>query len=178
MGTPGVHREIPTLERGKATVLNIMIRGTQDQATAENLGHAVAFFCGQLMPQKLIDKLTITIELHGSFNAYILDGQLDNGTVGHCFPIDAYYRPKQFKMALLEGDETYLAMAHESVHMAQMAMGKLTLVPTKKKMRWQNMLYPIPIGDCVEQFDSPWEIEAFGLERSLYYKLQQSLLTA
>jgi hypothetical protein len=64
--------------------------------------------------------------------------------------------------------ETLLALAHEMVHLKQYAKGELKDIFRPAKMiKWHGDRY---LTDGVDYWEQPWEIEAYGREKGLYFK--------
>ena len=91
------------------------------------------------------------------------------------------YRPRHFRVIIdhhrLEKDnygrtrevtewahEVLKTLAHELVHVKQYVVGDLSI--RSKGMYWKGEL--TKIDNMMEYFKSPWEIEAYGLERYLW----------
>ena len=91
------------------------------------------------------------------------------------------YRPRHFRVVIdhhrLEEDnygrkrdvtewahEVLKTLAHELVHVKQYVVGDLSI--RSKGMYWKGEL--TKIDNMMEYFKSPWEIEAYGLERYLW----------
>jgi hypothetical protein len=86
---------------------------------------------------------------------------------------DDHLRPREFTINICSRmgyQNIFLTLAHEMVHVKQYAMGELRDVmrgPTPQ--RWLNA--PID-SDNIEYWDLPWEIEAYGREKGLYFRFR------
>lgn len=95
---------------------------------------------------------------------------------GYCNAETEGFYPKWFTICIKEQDtyDMLLTLAHEMVHLKQMATNQLSYAsePVAKGLRknlsvfWEGSFwYPKKKEDYY--FDSPWEIEAYGREDSL-----------
>lgn len=127
----------------------------------DEIKSALNFFAESLMHKNMCKNLQIRV----CFG----NGQ-DNTT---CWE-DDNIRPREFTITINSkmGYSTMLTtLAHEMVHVKQYATGELRdsmRGPTLQ--RWMNQ--PIDSGD-IEYWDLPWEIEAYGRERGLYFRFRQ-----
>lgn len=86
---------------------------------------------------------------------------------------DDNVKPREFTINICSKmgyQNIFLTLAHEMVHVKQYAMGELRDVmrgPTPQ--RWLNA--PID-SDNIEYWDLPWEIEAYGREKGLYFRFR------
>ena len=61
-------------------------------------------------------------------------------------------------------NEMFKVLGHELVHVKQYVVGDLSI--KAKGMYWKGEL--TSVGNMMEYFKSPWEVEAYGLERYLW----------
>ena len=61
-------------------------------------------------------------------------------------------------------NEMFRVLGHELVHVKQYVVGDLSI--RAKGMYWKGEL--TSVGTMMEYFKSPWEVEAYGLERYLW----------
>ena len=61
-------------------------------------------------------------------------------------------------------NEMFKVLGHELVHVKQYVVGDLSI--KAKGMYWKGEL--TSVGTMMEYFKSPWEVEAYGLERYLW----------
>lgn len=88
---------------------------------------------------------------------------------------DNAIRPDEFYIdidATLERKPFLILLAHELVHIKQMAFGQRQESLDKKAMRWMGMLIN---PDELNYYDLPWEIEANGREYGLYKRYKDHL---
>jgi hypothetical protein len=127
---------------------------------ADEIKAALNFYAETLMHKNLCKN----IQLRVCFNN---DGE--NTTMWE----DDNVRPREFTITIgsnMGYQNTFLTLAHEMVHVKQYAMGELRDVmrgPTPQ--RWHNKSYN---AEDVEYWDLPWEIEAYGREKGLYYRFR------
>lgn len=132
---------------------------------------AIRFYGSILMEPDIHETLNVELHLSKKFDQY---GQ----TLNDDFLTN---RPQFFKIELRTevDDEPLLTLAHEMVHVKQYAMGELTLdfiteniqllklKGLKVKPMWMDKV--VSFRDCESPYwDSPWEVEAYGRQNSLY----------
>lgn len=140
--------------------MEIKIVGKQDKMCAAEIKFAAAFFAQYLMGNRLAKTLHLII----SFT-----DQGDN-TDGRCLPIDmdsksprSYFigvSPKMSRAKILQ------CLAHEIVHVKQYVKRELSV--GWKTASFKGQTYKI--SESIEDyFNWPWEIEAYGRDRSLVF---------
>jgi hypothetical protein len=89
----------------------------------------------------------------------------------YCDWVDDNHCSREFHITVdktLTKKETLLALAHEMVHLKQYAKGELKDIFRPAKMiKWHGDRY---MTDGVDYWEQPWEIEAYGREKGLYFK--------
>ena len=138
--------------------MNIDIVGKTKHMCKAEIKFAVAFFARYLMGDTLAKKLDLEIRFENQ-------GKIAEG---HCVPLDAERRPRSFEIGVNPNLRRYKMLqciAHEMVHVKQYATGELTnhLITAK----WQGKVYKIT-NSFEDYLNWPWEIEAYGRDRSLY----------
>jgi hypothetical protein len=147
----------------------IDIKGVSDEE-ANILEKATKFFADQLMDPRMVRNLDIEIEVSKRL-----------GVQGECVDEDGTKNPRWFTINLRRQKikEMIKTLAHEMVHVKQHAKNELEsgqLIATKGKgitlsSKWKGELwYPKRKQDMY--YDSPWEIEAYGMEVGLFAKWQ------
>ncbi len=137
--------------------MNIDIVGRTKAMCKAELKFATAFFAQYIMGTRLANKLDIEIRLE------------DQGrNEGACNPLDTERRPKSFEIGIRPTMQRYKmlqCLAHEMVHVKQYAKGELSneLITAK----WQGKTFKLT-NSMEDYFNWPWEIEAYGRDRSLY----------
>jgi hypothetical protein len=79
-----------------------------------------------------------------------------------------------FSTVELGGDQFWLTLVHEMVHIKQFALNELRNFP--KSIRWNGKFYRMPNGkiDLAKYLDYPWEVEAYSVEKNLYNEWKTS----
>lgn len=95
----------------------------------------------------------------------------DDNDYGYCDWIDDNHCSREFTITLdrtLNKKETLLALAHEMVHLKQYAKGELKDIFRPVRMvKWHGDRY---LHEQIDYWEQPWEIEAYGREKGLYFK--------
>lgn len=138
--------------------MNIDIYGKSEHMCKAEVKFATAFFAQYLMGEKLAKNLDIEVRFENQ-------GKLAEG---HCVPLDAERRPRSFEIGVnpkLRRYKMLQCIAHEMVHVKQYAKGELSneLITAK----WQGKTYKIT-NSIEDYLNWPWEVEAYGRDRSLY----------
>jgi hypothetical protein len=137
--------------------MNISIHGKAEHMCKAEIKFATGFFANYLMGERLAKNLDIEIRLE------------DQGkNEGVCHPVDADWRPRSFEIGMRPTMQRYKmlqCLAHEMVHVKQYARGELTdqLITAK----WQGKTFKLT-NSMEDYLNWPWEIEAYGRDRSLY----------
>lgn len=137
--------------------MNISIYGKAKHMCKAEIKFAAAFFANYLMGERLAKNLDIEIRLE------------DQGrNEGGCNPTEVTRRPRMFEIGMRPTMQRYKmlqCLAHEMVHIKQYARGELSneLITAK----WQGKTYKIT-NSMEDYLNWPWEIEAYGRDRSLY----------
>lgn len=95
----------------------------------------------------------------------------DEGDYAYCDWTDDQHYTREFVIGIdraLNKKETLLALAHEMVHLKQYAKGEMKDIwrPTRM-VKWQGERY---LHEQMDYWEQPWEIEAYGREKGLYFK--------
>lgn len=138
--------------------MNINIRGKTKTLCKAEIKFATAFFATYIMGEKLAKNLDIEVVFENQ-------GKLAEG---HCSPLDAEKRPRIFEIGIspnLSRRKMLQCLAHEMVHVKQYAKGELSseLITAK----WLGKTYKIT-NSFEDYLNWPWEVEAYGRDRSLY----------
>ena len=139
------------------------------RAEKAKLIEAAEFFAAKLMDPRMVRNLVIDLEIRNN-----LDVQ------GECVDEDGCRNPRFFTIALKrqEIDEMIKTLAHEMVHVKQHAKNELQsgiMVAArgglKMHSKWKGEIWK-PKARQDAYYDSPWEIEAYGMEVGLFAKWQ------
>lgn len=109
--------------------------------------------------------------LYHRINLKLIFENLDSGKeYAYCEWEYDNHRSKDFIITVnssLNKKQTLLAIAHEMVHVKQYAKGELKDYIKVDKARWKTEIHDLK---KIDYWDQPWEIEAHGREKGLYYK--------
>jgi len=138
----------------------IVISGAKDRKLTNMLRLATRSFSKNLFNPQMIRHLEIRIT--------IID-DLDAG--GYCNYADDKYPPRKFLIDIFRTREKIhmiTALAHEMVHVKQLAKGEMKDKQVKSKYytSWRGETF----SNDILYWDQPWEIEAYGLQESLVAK--------
>lgn len=149
-----------------------------DQDTADTIDEALRFFASKLLPEGIIEDLKINVDFNPAQHQYAVVYPEDDDN-GLCDLSTYRLILKNKKKRLIE------SLAHEMVHIKQYALGELQYYTeveysdTLKDINMNNNISHsfhwmgeewLPEEDDDEEFDSPWEIEAYGREYGLMAK--------
>jgi hypothetical protein len=123
---------------------------------------AIKWYGRYLLGDRLYHKVEILIEFDAS--------ELDKNVYGFCDWNDNNDRARDFTITVdpnLGKRNMLLVIAHEMVHIKQYAKGELKDYVRVNKVKWKGKVY----NDAkIDYWEQPWEIEAHGREKGLYYK--------
>lgn len=136
------------------------------------LAEAATFFANILMDPRMVRNITLDIEVIKNLDVE-----------GECIDEDGVKNPRWFTINLRDyGSRAIITMiktlAHEMVHVKQHAKNELRggiMIPTrgglKMTSKWMDKIWK-PKGKEDHYYDSPWELEAYGMENGMLYKWQ------
>jgi len=129
---------------------------------------AATSYCEFLLNKRLFNSINLSIEFEKM--------PKNSGEYAYCDFIGDNHRPKDFIITIneiLNKRETLLALAHECVHLSQYAKGELKDMYRPSKMtKWQGQFYDC---DNLDYWFLPWEIQAYGMEKGLYFHFLKSI---
>lgn len=145
--------------------MKLQIEGvpSQEGVTVELIHEAATYMMALLMTEDMSRFDSIGVEIcvcHDMMSNY--------GRAAESNWMDDRLRPDNFYIdmdAHLGHRGTLISLAHELVHVKQMAFGQRQESLDGKAMRWMGMLIR---PDDLNYYDLPWEIEAHGREFGLY----------
>lgn len=112
---------------------------------------------------KLFNNIKLTIQFEK------IEG--NEGDYAYCDWTDDNHCRREFLIGIdrsLTKKETLLALAHEMVHLKQYAKGEMKDIWRPVRMvKWQGERY---LHEEMDYWECPWEIEAYGREKGLYFK--------
>jgi len=103
------------------------------------------------------------------------DGALGEGLYGCCDWNDSNHRARNFTITVnpnLGKRNMLLVLAHEMVHVKQYAKGEMKDYLRVTRVKWKGEIYN---DEQIDYWDHPWEIEAHGREKGLYYRFLESI---
>jgi len=130
-----------------------------------NMIKKAAYFYGKYLigGGKLFNNIRLTIRFEKLEN--------DEGDYAYCDWTDDNNNCREFLIGIdrvLSKKETLLALAHEMVHLKQYAKGEMKDIWRPVRMvKWQGEKY---LHEKMDYWECPWEIEAYGREKGLYFK--------
>lgn len=139
----------------------ISVRGARNTELTKLLKLAAQSFADKLLSPQLEKNIQVTIKIHD---------RLEAG--GFCdFEEEGLPSPRSFKIDICRTKKKihmFSVLAHEMVHLKQMAKGEMKdkYVKSRYVTVWRGDWYE----DDVSYWDQPWELEAYGLENSLVAK--------
>jgi len=128
---------------------------------------AVKWYGRKLLGDRLYNKVEITLEFD--------DSDLGGEVYGFCDWNDDNHRARDFTITIdpnLGKRNTLLVLAHEMVHVKQYAKGEMKDYVRMNRVKFNGKVYD---DDKLDYWDHPWEIEAHGRERGLYYRFLNSM---
>jgi len=147
--------------------MHLRIKGKPKKVPVSLCKIATKWYAKKLLTEKTYKEIYVDLE----FNTNDLACDEDGAVVWN----DTNIRGRDYTMTIrpnLGIRSTLLSIAHEMVHVKQYAHGELVdYIHSSKtnKCRWRGKIrnnYDNPI----EYWDMPWEIEAHGWEKGLYYQ--------
>lgn len=145
--------------------MKIDIRGKTKTLCKAEIKFATAFFANYVMGERLAKNLDIEIVFE------------DQGKMaeGHCNPLDADRKPRSFEIGInpnLKRRKMLQCLAHEMVHVKQYARGELSSAFSTAMFNGKTYKLTNSFEDYLNW---PWEVEAYGRDRSLYLFYQVML---
>lgn len=149
--------------------MRITISGKHRSLDNQTIRKALHYFAKELMPNKHVG-VCVSVEVtHTLRKNEGIDGGLSwQGKSGR--------RPRDFVLEIdaRQGKRTALRiLAHEMVHVKQYVLGELRDGESKKHVTWRGKRHPAHEDD--RYWSLPWEIEAYGREPGLYYRLRRDV---
>lgn len=116
------------------------------------------------------DFVVIEWETESDFG-YDAEARLSDNDEGGDYPsqFTITVDPEMFK---IDSEDFLTSMAHELIHVAQMA--DLRLKSTDGYFIWQGQKFSTKNATKALYYSWPWEVEAYGMERAMYYGWKQN----
>lgn len=142
----------------------IKIKKKGQKIDAKMARKALNFFADKLMTKRMANSITV--------NVVFVDGLKKRyKSLGSCCQIDeTLTRPKEFEIELdsnLTFRNSIKTLAHEMVHVKQLATGQMKEYVNNNNTRWGDKVYENTEPNNIRYWFYPWEIEAFGMEVGL-----------
>ena len=138
--------------------MDIEISGKTKSMCKAEIKFATAFFAKYLMGDRLLNNLGIELLFENQ-------GKMADG---HCSPVEHSRNPRMFEIGInpkLRRYKMLQCLAHEMVHVKQYARGELSNELATAK--WRGKVFKLT--NSFEDYRNwPWEVEAYGRDRSLY----------
>lgn len=141
--------------------MKVSVTGARDRELTSLLKLAAQSFADKLLSPQLSKNVSVKIQVKDKL-----------GAGGYCDSIEPDFGlPRDFTIEICRTKKKihmFSVLAHEMVHLKQMAKGEMKdkYVKTKYITVWRGESYE----DDISYWDQPWEIEAYGLENSLVAK--------
>lgn len=142
----------------------VTVRGANDRDLTKLLKMAAESFAKKLLSPQLIRNISVKV---------VIKPQDKMGAGGYCeiAEDDDCVYPRNFVIEIARTRKKihmFTVLAHEMVHLKQMATGEMKdrYIKHKYVTVWQGDRYE----DDILYWDQPWEIEAYGLENGLVAK--------
>lgn len=146
----------------RGSLMQISINGIRSKKTKKLVKKAAEFYATLLMTKRMVESIELNIEFRN---------KLDDDAEGYCQYLDNYGGVKSFEIELEKYnpiDSVLTTLAHEMVHLKQFATNELSNshVPAHIS-KWQGRSVNEKL---VDYWDLPWEIEAHGREKGLFFR--------
>lgn len=128
---------------------------------------AVKWYGKKLLGDRLYNNIELLIEFDNS--------DLGEDLYGCCDWNDTNHRARNFTITVnpnLGKRNMLLVLAHEMVHVKQYAKGEMKDYLRVNRVKWKGQIYN---DEQIDYWDHPWEIEAHGREKGLYYRFLESI---
>jgi len=140
--------------------MELTVVGAKDRNLTKIFRLAANFFAAKLLSPRIARKIVLKITIRDNL-----------GAGGYCNCIPSTNTPRMFVIDILRTKKKihmFIALAHEMVHLKQLATGELKDKKLKAKYIrvWRGEIYE----DDISYWDHPWEFEAYGLQDSLVAK--------
>ena len=141
----------------------MFITATGSCKSKREMAEDIAQYAFQHLAPRLLSKVEIDIKLINNLKE-------KEEVAGDCTWEDRRYRPRQFTVRIdsaQEKQDMLETVAHEMVHVKQYARGELKDTNHHILCKWKGKVID---SEKVNYYDHPWEIEAHGRERGLFYR--------
>lgn len=147
-------------------LMQISVSGLRSKKYTRLMARAAEFYASLLITKRMAETVDLRI---------VCKNKLDDNAEGYCQFISKDIGYREFEIEIEKNkpiEELLQVLAHEMVHLKQFATKELSnnLVPANIS-RWQGKNIN---EDLVNYWDLPWEIEAHGREKGLFYRFLDS----
>ena len=142
--------------------MQISVKGVRSKKIQRTIKSAAEFYGSKLLSKRLAGTIDVTI---------CLKRKLDDDAEGFCQFERIDKGIKFFEIEILRDlpiENLLVTLAHEMVHLKQFASGELK--PYCIPANITNFKGKTVNEDLIDYWDLPWEIEAHGRERGLFYR--------
>jgi hypothetical protein len=142
--------------------MKIKTKGKPSKVQLKLCKDALNFYAANLLGKRLKDKINITLDF--------TDKEMSPNYYGFCDWEFDNHRSRDFILTIdstLAKRTMLFVLAHEMVHVKQYAKGELKDYIKAKSVRWHGKIFQ---SNEIDYWEQPWEIEAHGREKGLYYK--------
>jgi hypothetical protein len=133
-------------------------------ASTDKYNEVLTFYANQLLHPRTVKNITIDLEI---------DTKAD--FMAHCVNEDGTKNPRWFTITInpnnVHRQELLTALAHEMVHVKQYCKNELSYIGDGHA--WMGEVWK-PKKKQNAYYDAPWEVEAYGMEVGLIYKLKEA----
>jgi hypothetical protein len=143
--------------------MDVTISGAKDRELTKMLRLATYSFSKNLFSPRLASNLKLDIRIKDKLDAGGYCNYVGDSNPPRTFMIEIFRARKKIHM--------FSALAHEMVHVKQYAKGEMKDYVRLNKVKWKGKVYN---ERKIDYWDTPWEIEAHGREKGLYYKFLDS----
>lgn len=139
----------------------VTVRGSKDRQLTKLLKMAANSFAEKLLSPQLKKNINVKIHIKDKLGA---GGYCDYEEEGLPLPRTFSIEIQRLKTKI----HMFVVLAHEMVHLKQMAKGEMK--DRYKKTKYVTVYRGEVYENDISYWDQPWEIEAYGLEQSLVAK--------
>jgi hypothetical protein len=138
----------------------IEVSGHRSPKFKAMLSSAIESYCTRIISKKILKTIHLKVYLKKKLEYPSMQG--------YCYYVSHEDGIREFEIAIKKNTslrELLIYIAHECVHVKQLASGELK--DGVRKCKWQGQLIE---DDKLDYWDLPWEIEAYGREKGLYHR--------
>lgn len=154
--------------------MKISIKGPNPKISKKELRFATEYMTGLLLSKRMMKNLYVEVYSHPN-----MAKDCGHEKFADCVWLDEDTRPREFKIRLNAKKSKrvqLLSLAHELVHVKQMALNEMRSVFKRRPehtihhVKWKTDFVH---AKETHYFDLPWEIEAHGREYGMYARYME-----